>query len=284
MRRRTFIARVSRRSMAYAAACIATSLGFTVAKVGAQEQQHTGGDPLGSMQWPILQKKYIGADPMEFNSSILLQTPLFAEDAMNVPIMVDARPLQNVGGGIAQILLLADRNPVQPIARLRPLRVLPVLALRFKLQQGSPLRALVQTKDGVWHVGSRFIEASGGGCTVPGLSRADGSWSRTLNQVQAKFFKNILSSNLEGQRLRLRIMHPMDTGLAPGIPAFYIESLRLHDEQGQVWAELELHEPVSENPILTLEFAKPSAQDSPLNTLVLEGRDNAGNRIYSDLR
>ena len=53
------------------------------------------------------------------------------------------------------------------------------LALRFKLQQGSPVRAMVLLDDGIWHVGSTMINAAGGGCTVPGASRADGTWERT---------------------------------------------------------------------------------------------------------
>ena len=41
------------------------------------------------------------------------------------------------------------------------------LALRFKLQQGSPVRAMVLLDDGIWRVGSTMINAAGGGCTVP---------------------------------------------------------------------------------------------------------------------
>ncbi len=83
------------------------------------------------------------------------------------------------------------------------------------------------------------------------LTRADGSWSRTLNQVQTRFFNNVIEGS---KRLRVRIMHPMDTGLVAGTPAFYIESLQLVDGADQVWWRLSPHEPVSENPILTFEL------------------------------
>jgi sulfur-oxidizing protein SoxY len=66
----------------------------------------------------------------------------------------------------------------------------------------------------------------------------------------------------------------MDTGLVAGIPAFYLEDLQLVDGAGQVWWRLGLHEPVSENPILTFELP-PQAVDG----LRLIGRDNNGNHF-----
>jgi sulfur-oxidizing protein SoxY len=150
-----------------------------------------------------------------------------------------------------------------------PMRALPMLAFRIRMEQASPVRAMVQTRDGQWHVGSTWVQAAGGGCTVPGATRADGSWSRTLNQVQARYFNNVLEGS---RRLRVRIMHPMDTGLVASIPAFYLEDLQLVDGAGEVWWRLGLHEPVSENPILTFELP-PQAVDG----LRLVGRDNNGN-------
>ena len=240
------------------------------------QEDHTGGDPLGSMQWPVVKRKFLGAEPSAFSDRVLVKGPPFAEDAMNVPILLDARPLVATGQRIDRIVVVADRNPVQHVLTFEPRRALPVLAFRFRLEQGSPVRAMVRTSDGRWHVGQTWVNAAGGGCTVPGVTRADGSWNQTLNQVQARFFRNVLDG--QGMRLRVRVMHPMDTGLVAGIPAFYIEELELRDSGGQVWWRLELHEPVSENPLVTLELGQP-----PPGTMVLQGRDNGGNRIYQEV-
>ena len=59
-----------------------------------------------------------------------------------------------------------------------------------------------------------------------------------------------------------------------GVPAFYIEQLELQDAGGQPWWRIALHEPVSENPLITFEL--PTASP-PAYRLV--GRDNNGNRI-----
>jgi len=244
--------------------------------VFAQTPDPTGGDPLGSMQWPVLVKKHLAHAPWRFTDDIVVKGPEFAEDAMNVPILVDARALARAAGPIDLIRLVADRNPIQHILDFEPLGSWPVLAFRFRMEQGSPVRALVRTRDGRWHVGQTWVNAAGGGCTVPGLTRADGSWSQTLGQVQARIFRNVIDG---GTRLRLRVMHPMDTGLVAGIPSFHIEHLELRDPQDQPVWRLALHEPVSENPLLTLELG-----DGWRGPWQLTGRDNNGNRIAAKVK
>lgn len=238
-------------------------------------QDPAGGDPLNSMQWPTLRKQYLGDAPMRFSQDVVVKGPAFADDAMNVPVLIDARALSSVGGGVERIDVVSDRNPIREVLSFEPLRCLPMLAFRFRMEQASPVRAMVKTRDGQWHVGSTWVQAAGGGCTVPGATRADGSWSRTLNQVQTRFFSNVLAGS---QRLRVRIMHPMDTGLVAGIPAFYVESLQLMDDAGRVWWRLALHEPVSENPLLTFELP-----ERPNGILRLAGRDNNGNPIGAEV-
>ena len=236
----------------------------------------TGGDPLGSMQYPSLRDQTIGAATARFTDQVSVKGPAFADDAMNVPLLVDARGLDKVGGGVQRIRVSVDRNPVRQVLDFEPLRALPMLAFRIRMEQASPVRAFVQTKDGQWHVGSTWVQAAGGGCTVPGLTRADGSWSKTLGQVQARFFNNVLEGS---RRLRLRVMHPMDTGLVAGIPSFHIERLELQDAGGEPWWRLALHEPVSENPLITFELPTPSP-----SAFRLTGRDNNGNRIDAEVR
>ncbi|WP_310564555.1 quinoprotein dehydrogenase-associated SoxYZ-like carrier [Hydrogenophaga sp.] len=247
---------------------------LVAAPVLAQDDQ-TGGDPLGSMQYPGLREQTIGQASARFTEQVLVKGPAFADDAMNVPLLVDARGLDAVGGGVQRIRVSVDRNPVRQVLDFEPLRALPMLAFRIRMEQASPVRAFVQTRDGQWHVGSTWVQAAGGGCTVPGLTRADGSWSRTLGQVQARFFNNVIDGS---RRLRLRVMHPMDTGLVAGVPAFYIEQMELQDPDGRPWWRIALHEPVSENPLITFELPTLSPK-----AFRLVGRDNNGNRIDAEV-
>lgn len=265
--------RMERRAMLWRLGAAGVACSMPLALRAAQDP--SGGDPLKSLQWPSLRKQYLGDAPMRFSQEVIVTGPAFADDAMNVPMLIDARALATVGGGVERIDVISDRNPIREVLSFEPLLALPVLAFRFRMEQASPVRAMVKTRDGHWHVGSTWVPAAGGGCTVPGATRADGSWSRTLNQVQSRFFSNVLVGS---QRLRVRLMHPMDTGLVAGIPAFYVEKLQLTDDAGRVWWRLALHEPVSENPLLTFELP-----ERPNGILRLTGRDNNGNPINAEV-
>ena len=238
-------------------------------ELGAVKGDLTGGDPLGSMQWPDMKGQFFEADAKTvFDSRIKVTVPLFAEDAMNVPVSFDASAL----GKVKKIVVLVDRNPIRKVLEFIPEKAKPALNFRFKLEQASPIRVAALTEDGVWHVGYAFIEAAGGGCTVPGATRADGSWPQTLNKVAGKMFD--ANQLRDDARLRVQVSHPMDTGLVAGVPAFYIEEMILQDQNKQVLAKLYPFEPVSENPLFSFDFDK-----KPVGPISLVGRDNNGNRI-----
>lgn len=239
------------------------------AELGAVKGDLTGGDPLGSMQWPDMKGQFFDEDAKTvFDSRIKVTVPLFAEDAMNVPVSFDASAL----GDVKKIVVLVDRNPIRKVLEFIPEKAKPALNFRFKLEQASPIRVAALTADGVWHVGYAFIEAAGGGCTVPGATRADGSWPQTLNKVAGKMFD--ANQLRDDARLRVQVSHPMDTGLVAGVPAFYIEEMILQDKNKQVLAKLYPFEPVSENPLFSFDFDK-----KPVGPISLVGRDNNGNRI-----
>ena len=237
-------------------------------------------DPYLSSAWAGLHKQYLGGEPFVFDDRVQVTGPAFAEDPMNVPLSIDAQALPEV----TQMVVLVERNPIRKVLVYYPQAMLPRVSFHFKLEQASPVRAAAKTRDGVWHVGSTWVEASGGGCTVAGGSRKDGSWARTLGQVSGRVFDpaqrpraQSLAPAQPGEsslRLRLRVMHPMDTGLVSGIPAFYINRLQVSSSLGEPLLRLELFEPVSENPVLSFDFphALPGA-------LLLTGSDNNGNRL-----
>lgn len=224
-----------------------------------------GDDPLRSPQWTDIKDRYLGAAKAVFDSRVVVSGPKVAEDSMNVPVGIRITGLSEV----RRVMVIADLNPIVKVLEFSPKGALPFLHFRMKLQQGSPVRAMAQTADGVWHVGGIWIDASGGGCTAPSVGRSAANWTETLGQVQSRVWQG------EGQsRVKLSIMHPMDTGLAPGIPAFYIERLSLQDASGKEWMTLDTFEPVSENPVFSFDFTGP-----PPAGLTLVGRDNNGNRI-----
>ncbi|MBA1202626.1 quinoprotein dehydrogenase-associated SoxYZ-like carrier [Pseudomonas capeferrum] len=219
--------------------------------------------------WEFYRKQWIKDEPYRFDARVKVVAPPFAEDARQVPLLVDARGLP---GRVRRIIAWAELNPLPMIFDYQPgPEVSPLLALRIRIEQATPLRAAAQTEDGVWHVGSSLIDAAGGGCTAPSVARAQPDWEQRLGQVLgARHARDGL------QRLRVEVSHPMDNGLQSGIPEFFIEQADLFDGQGQPLATLRLFPAVSENPNLSFE----SRTSGPTR---LELRDNNGNPFQAVL-
>ena len=223
-------------------------------------------DPLQSPMWGFHQTRFLGAAPYEFDEQVVLTAPPFAEDSRQVPISIDATAL---GQEVVRIVAWAELNPIAQIFSFFPEGpVAPRIALNIRVEQATPLRAAVLTRDGVWHVGSTRVDAAGGGCTAPSAVRAQAGWEEHLGEIFGARFPAG-----EGSRLRLRVSHPMDNGLSGGIPEFFIERAELRGEDGQRLSSLELHPSVSENPTLTLQLGEADAGAR------LWLRDNNGNEF-----
>jgi sulfur-oxidizing protein SoxY len=202
-----------------------------------------GKDPVVSVMWGFYHQKLLKGAPFIFDEKVILSAPPFAEDARQVPIEIDARAYK---GQVVRILAWAELNPLPQIVDFQPLdRVLPWLAIRIRIEQATPLRAAVLTRDGMWHVGSTSIEAAGGGCTAPSVVRTQPGWEEHIGEVLAGRYPKAGFS-----RVRLQIAHPMDNGMVSGIPEFYLNQAQLKDASGKLLATLELFPAVSENPVL----------------------------------
>ncbi|MFJ3485062.1 quinoprotein dehydrogenase-associated SoxYZ-like carrier [Pseudomonas sp. NPDC090202] len=202
-----------------------------------------GRDPVTSVMWSYFQQKFLGDKPYVFDDRVILSAPPFAEDARQVPIEIDARAY---AGQVERILAWAELNPLPQIVDFQPgERVLPWLSIRIRVEQATPLRAAVLTRDGVWHIGSTSIEAAGGGCTAPSVVRTQPGWEEHIGEVLGGRYPKG-----EFSRLRVQVSHPMDNGMVSGIPEFYLNQAQLRDASGTLLANLELFPAVSENPSL----------------------------------
>lgn len=223
-------------------------------------------DPLDTGMWSYHQINILGnPEKIRFDERVVVKAPVAAEDSFNVPVLVDATALEDV----KQMVFLVDYGPIPKILTYWPEKAEPKLSFRFKIDQATPVRAAVQTGDGEWHVGSTVIDAAGGGCSAPAVAYAADDWEEHLGEVRGRVWP-------EKGRVRMIVDHPMDTGLADGIPVFIIEQLQVADNlSGQSLARLELHEPVNEDPAFTLYFGSNGVG----NEVQVTGRDNNGNEI-----
>lgn len=222
-------------------------------------------DPLNSVMWTEMKAQFFGEAQVVFDERVKVLVPQIVENQAQVPVTADARALD----GVKKLVVFADLNPIQHVLTLGVAKADAFIGFRMKVEQGTPVRAAALTSDGVWHVGGVFLDAAGGGCSAPAMARKDADWTETVGHAQGKLYREV-----DGKvRVRFRVRHPMDTGLArDNTPAYFIEQLDLRSEAGEQLATLEIREPMSEDPTLTMLVRLPQS-DSALTIL---GRDNQG--------
>ncbi len=227
-------------------------------------------DPLRSVMWSsmagILER--VSDGEIVFDDAVSVVAPSVAENQMEIPVTVDATKL----GSVERIVVVTDFNPIAHVLTYEPVDAAPYISFRVKVEQATPIRAAVLTEDGTWHVGGVLVDAAGGGCTAPALSHGQDDWVSHLVEVRAKIWRY---ANDTDARLRVKIRHPMDTGLADGIPAFFMNTLEVKAPDQKTLARLDIRQPVSEHPTFTL---KPNL-DMTTDYLQLQGRDTDGNLV-----
>jgi sulfur-oxidizing protein SoxY len=231
--------------MKYALAAFVVALAACLPHPSSAAQQ-AAADPLRSPRWEDMRKAFLANAPVVFDPGVQVISPANAENPMQVPVKIDATAL----GRVQEVVVFADFNPI-------------VQVLRF-----FPDRAAVRTADGVWHVGGAWVNTVGGGCTAPSATGGSKDWQKRLNEVSGRQW----SEGPNAGRVRLRIVHPMDTGLIAGTPAFFLEDIDFSDAAGRHLMRIQTCEPVAENPVFTLNLGQSGNKE-----VEASGRDNNGN-------
>ncbi len=227
-------------------------------------------DPLDSPNWQALAQTFFGNDPVRFDDRVHVRFPEIAENQHEFPVEVDARGI----AGVKRLLIFADLNPIPLAVDFAPGRSQPFLATRIKLDQRTPVRGAVQLADGSWLVSGGWIDAAGGGCSAPPVSRVKGDWAEHLGEVRGRAW-----AEQGGARVRLAFRHPMDTGFVANIPTYNLESVKLTGADGADYGSVEIEAAVAEDPALTLiTTARPG------EALTVAGRDTNGIEYGAKLR
>jgi sulfur-oxidizing protein SoxY len=222
-------------------------------------------DPLQSPLWDMHRERLFDSAPVLFDGAVTLAMPMLAENQHVFPLTLDARAL----GAVRRIVVLVDLNPIPVPVDFTPDQALPWLALRIKLDQRTPVRVAAQGPDGTWHVTGQWVDAAGGGCSAPPVSRARGDWAQHLGEV-----RGALWHEAQATRLRFSVRHPMDTGLVDGIPAYNLESVTIRAGE-TVLTHMTESGAVSEDPAFTL-LLPPQTGPITIALRDSDGREFAG--------
>ena len=178
-------------------------------------------------------KEYIFDD-----KNITIEVPNFADNPIQVPILVDAKKIKDA----KQLILFADLNPIPVIVDMKLNELLPLISLNIKVAQETPIRALVLDDENIWHIGSANIKSFGGGCSVASVSSSQTDFAKLLGKTKIDIFGN------DGIiRIKSSIFHPMETGLMFGNSAFYINKIVLKADDKNI-SEIKTYSAISENP------------------------------------
>lgn len=240
----------------------ASALSLFLVPVGALASLPT--DPLASPMWQRLGGTLFGSDAVRFDNRVRVIFPSIAEDQRSFPVVVDARGV----AGVKRIILFADLNPIPLAIDYSPERAQAYLATRIKLDQRTPVRGAVQLEDGSWLIAGGWIDAAGGGCSAPPVSRVKGDWAEHLGEVRGMALRDGA-----GARVRLAFRHPMDTGFVANIPTYNLEDVSLTGADGKSYGTMRLEASVAEDPTITVIADAPKGE-----TIVLRSSDTNGIR------
>lgn len=210
-----------------------------------------------------LRAYFFGERPIaESEQVVTLEAPIRAEDGAIVPIKIKALIPQTEQRYIKTITLVIDKNPVPLVGKFhftsRSGRA--DLALRIRVNEYSPVRAIAETNDGGLTMSTRFVKASGG-CSAPVGSDLEEAMARLGKmRIKTKGVK-ALGHPLQTQ---LGISHPNVTGMQMDqltriyAPAHFVKQVTVSFEGEQVFAA-ETDISISENPNFRFYFVPQKA-------------------------
>lgn len=221
------------------------ALALAAVPAAAQYPDQLPDDPLqSSVLGIVLQLVLPEGARVRFDDRVKVTIPEIAEDQRQFPVQVDARGVPDV----RRIIVFADLNPIQKAVEYTPHDAEAFISVRIKLDQRTPVRAAVQVADGTWLLAGQWIDAAGGGCSAPPVSRVAGDWARALMQVRGRLWA---SPDAAEARVALSVRHPMDTGFVDNIAAYWLEQVTIR-AGGRLLGELALNASVAENPAIML--------------------------------
>ncbi|MEO0973951.1 MAG: quinoprotein dehydrogenase-associated SoxYZ-like carrier, partial [Pseudomonadota bacterium] len=162
---------------------------------------------------------------------ITLEAPYRAKNAAIVPINITAAFPQTDERYIESIWLIVDKNPGPLAGRFTfsPKAGRADLSLRLRIDQYSPVRAVVRTNDGRLHMARTFVKASGG-CSAPAGADLDAAMAR-LGKM--KFRELDPDAEVQARQFQLNVSHPNINGMQRDqitqlyLPAHFVKEVRV---------------------------------------------------------
>lgn len=223
-----------------------------------------------------------GAKPiLDGRGIVAMSVPARPDDIRAVPFTVDAAFKD--GRTVRAVTFLVDNNPSPVIAAFK----FPAgrdhvgLALKFRLNQGSDARAVVEASDGRLYMVHEVIKFPGGqaACSAPPATPAAEIAANIGKMKLTEIAAPGATASSTTQRMRLEFSHPNHTGMVLDQITLLYTPLKMVDsltvtQGGRPVFEMAGSIGLNENPVIEFDFPRTGAA-----TLSIVATDTDGGRF-----
>jgi sulfur-oxidizing protein SoxY len=236
------------------------------------------------LAFDAIKSEVFGARPiLDGRGIVTLDAPYRPDDVRAVPLDIAARFAD--GRTVRAVTVIVDNNPMPVVAAFtigQP-RADVGLGLKFRLNQQSNVRAVVEASDGRLYMTSRLVKFAGGqaACAAPPSAPpeviAANLGKMALTEVASKMAQTEVASKSGTQsraaaqssltpRLRFELSHPNHTGMVLDqitllyTPVRMVERMTVRQGEKTV-LEMLGSIALSENPVVEFDIARTTAAD-----------------------
>lgn len=219
-----------------------------------------------------------GARPISDARGILsLKAPYRPDDVRAVPMSVEARLTD--GRTIRKISFIVDNNPSPVVAAfdLGPGRTQVSIAIKFRLNQQSDVRAVLEASDGQLYMAQQLVKFAGGqaACAAPP--------SAPPHEIAANLGKMKLAEVSTGAqtsltpRMKLELSHPNHTGMVLDqqtllyTPMKMVETIAIRQGEETV-LQMAGSIGLNENPVIEFDMARNGSSELLVDVVDTDGQ------------
>jgi sulfur-oxidizing protein SoxY len=226
----------------------------------------------------VLRSEIFGQRPLlDGHGVVAIKAANRPEDIRAVPFDVDAKLTD--GRTIKAVTFVIDNNP-SPVAasfKFGPGRDHVGLGIKFRLNQQSDIRAIVEASDGKLYMVTQLMKFPGGqaACSAPPATPAEIAAANMGKMKLADVPSNVAASSVN-QRVRLELSHPNHTGMVLDqitllyTPLKMVKELTVRQGDEPVFS-MEGSIALNENPVVEFDFRRNGATQMTISATDTDG-------------
>jgi sulfur-oxidizing protein SoxY len=226
----------------------------------------SAGPATAGSAWDELRPSIFGAKPvLDGRDLVAIKAPTRPEDLRAVPFDVETKFRD--GRTVKAIHMIVDNNPAPVVAQFKfgPGRERVALQIKFRLNQQSDVRAIVEASDGQLYMTQQLVKFAGGqaACAAPPSTPPD-EIAANMGKMRLADVPPAIAVSQAFPRVRLDIAHPNHTGMVLDQQTLLYTPLKMVNQltvrQGEETVfEMEGSIGLNENPTIEFDYRQNGA-------------------------